>query len=192
MSEHFLRSKAQKQNPWMLLQLIGVPISAIFFLPPFSLVPHLLQKIQEEQVEALILATHWPTQPLVQSNFELSCTRASGVQTQCNKFGITTRLASWRPGTLKNYLKYIDLWKEIVSMNSFHIFSKSVQNILDFFSKLFSNGHNYSQINAVSSTLSSIITINKVPCQKYADVKKFMKVNFELQLTFPKYYDMGC
>ena len=47
----------------MFLQLIGVPISAIFFFPPFSLVPHLLQKIQVEQVEALILATYWPIQP---------------------------------------------------------------------------------------------------------------------------------
>ena len=66
----------------------------------------------------------------------------------------------------KDYSEYIDLWKEIVSMNSFHIFSESVQNILDFLSKLFSNGHNYSQTNTVSSALSSIITIDEVPCQK--------------------------
>ena len=48
-------------------------------------------------------------------------------------------LASWRPGTLKNYSKYIDLWKEFASMNSFGIFSNRVQNVLDFLSKLFSD-----------------------------------------------------
>ena len=132
---------------------------------------------------------------LVQSNFVLSSTRTSDLQTQCNQFDITTRfqsltpisrktftdggsidrekyrklgyskntrnilLASWRPGTLKNYSKYIDLWKQFASMNSFDVFSNRVQNVLDFLSKLFFDGHSYSQINAASSALSSIITI---------------------------------
>ena len=30
--------------------------------PPFSLLPRVLQKIQVEQVEALIVAPYWPTQ----------------------------------------------------------------------------------------------------------------------------------
>ena len=47
-------------------------------------------------------------------------------------------------------------------MNSFDIFSNRVQNVLDFHSKFFSDGHSYSQINTASSALSSIITINKV------------------------------
>ena len=60
-------------------------------------------------------------------------------------------------------------------MNSFDIFSNRLQNVLDFLSKLFSHGHSYSQINTASSTLSSIITINKIPCGKQIDVKRFMK-----------------
>ena len=73
-------------------------------------------------------------------------------------------------------------------MNSFDIFSNRVQNVLDFLSKLFSDGHSYSQINTVSSTLSSIISINKVPCGKDPDVKRFMKDIFELRPIFPKYH----
>ena len=46
----------------MFLQLIGVPISAIFFSLPLAWY-HILHKIQVEQVEALILATYWPIQP---------------------------------------------------------------------------------------------------------------------------------
>ena len=80
-------------------------------------------------------------------------------------------LVSWRPGALKSYSKYMDLWKEFASMNSFDIFSNRVQNVLDFLSKLFSDGHSYSQMNTASSILSSIITINKVPCGKHPDVK---------------------
>ena len=111
---------------------------------------------------------------LVQSNFELSSTRTSDLQTQCNQFDFTTRfqsqtpisrktisdggsiirekyrklgysentrsisLASWRVGTLINYSKYIDLWKQFASMNSFDIFSNRGRNVLHFLSKLFS------------------------------------------------------
>ena len=34
-----------------------------YLFPPFSLLPRVLQKIQVEQVEALIVALYWPTQP---------------------------------------------------------------------------------------------------------------------------------
>ena len=65
-------------------------------------------------------------------------------------------------------------------MNSFVIFRNRVQNVLNFLSKLFSDGHRYSQINTASKALSSIITINKVPCRKHPDIKSFMKSIFEL------------
>ena len=73
-------------------------------------------------------------------------------------------------------------------MNSFDIFSNKGQNILDFLSKLFSDGHSYSQINTAPSALSSIIIINKVSCEKHPYVKRLMKGIFELRPTFPKYY----
>ena len=82
----------------------------------------------------------------------------------------------------------MDLWKEFASINSFNIFSNRVQNVLDFLSKLFSDGHSYSQMKRASSTLSSIITINKVSCGKHPDVKRFMKDIFEFRPTFPKYH----
>ena len=72
-------------------------------------------------------------------------------------------------------------------MSSFDIFNNKVQNVLEFLSKLFSDGHSYSQINTASSALSSIITINKVSCGKHPDVKRFMKRIFKLWPTFPKY-----
>ena len=73
-------------------------------------------------------------------------------------------------------------------MNSFDIVSNRVQNDLGFLSKLFFDGYRYSQTNAASNTLSSIITINKVPYGKYPDVKRFMKSIFELRLIFPIYH----
>ena len=73
-------------------------------------------------------------------------------------------------------------------MDSFDIFSNRVQNVLDFLSKLFSDGHSYSQINTASSVLSSIITINKVPRGKHPDVKRFMKSIFEFAPIFSKYH----
>ena len=73
-------------------------------------------------------------------------------------------------------------------MNSFNIFSNRVQNVLDFLSKLLSDGHSDSQINTASSKLSSFTTINKVPCEKHPNVKRFIKGIFEFQPTFSKYH----
>ena len=73
-------------------------------------------------------------------------------------------------------------------MDSFDIFRNRVENVLDFLSKLFSDGHSYSQINTASSALSSIITINKVPRGKHPDVKRFMKSIFEFAPIFSKYH----
>ena len=73
-------------------------------------------------------------------------------------------------------------------MNSFDIFSNIVQNVLDFLSKLFSDGHSYSEINTASSELSNIITINKVPCGKHPDFKRVVKGIFKLRPTFPKFH----
>ena len=203
----------------MLLQLIGVPICAIFFLPATTCIAKDSSGASRSSNCITLLAN--PT--LVQSNFELSNTRTSDLQTQRNKFDITTRsqsqtsitrrtvtdggsiirdkyrkleysentrhilLASWGTGTLKNYSRYIDLWKEFAFMNSFDISSNRVQNVLDFLSKLFSDGHSYSEINTTSSELSSI-TINKVPCGKHPDVKRVMKGIFKLRPAFPKFH----
>ena len=54
--------------------------------------------------------------------------------------------------------------------------------------KVIPDGHSYSQINTAFSSLSSIITITKVPCGKHPHVKRFMKRIFELRPTFPKYH----
>ena len=64
------------------------------------------------------------------------------------------------------------MWNELASMNNFDTFSNRVQNVLDFISKLFSDGHNYSQINTTSSALSSIITI-RYPVKNIKMLKGF-------------------
>ena len=57
-------------------------------------------------------------------------------------------------------------------MNNFDTFSNRVQNVLDFISKLFSDGRNYSQINTTSSALSSIIAI-RYPVENIKMLKGF-------------------
>ena len=178
-----------------------------YLFPPFSPLPRVLQKDSSGASRSSNSSTLLANPTLVQSNFELSSTKTSDLQTLCNKFDITTRsqsqtpisrktvtdsgsivrekyrtlgysevtrnilLASWRPGTLKNCSKYIDLWKQFASMNSFDIFSNRVQNVLDFLSKLLSDGHSCSQINTASSALSSIITVNKYPVENIQMLK---------------------
>ena len=69
-------------------------------------------------------------------------------------------------------------------MNNFDTFSNRVQNVLDFISKLFSDGHNYSQINTTSSALSSIITI-RYPVENIKMLKGFWKTFSNFNQYFP-------
>ena len=96
----FHGDQIQKQNLQMLLQLIGVPISAIFSLPLFC--QHVYCKRSYGASRSSTFSTELPNPTLVQSNFELNSTRTSNLQTQCIKFEIITRSQSQIPKTRKN------------------------------------------------------------------------------------------
>ena len=80
---------------------------------------------------------------------------------------------------------------EFASMNSFKLFSNRLQNVFDTLSKLVCDGYSYNKTNTASSTLSNIITLDKVPSGKDLYVKRFVKDIFELRPMFSKYH-MTC
>ena len=60
--EYFSRRPDQKAKFIDIFTVNWRPYLCYLF-NPFSLLPRVLQKIQVEQVEALIVAPYWPTQP---------------------------------------------------------------------------------------------------------------------------------
>ena len=136
----------------MFLQLVGVPFVLSF--PSLYPTTTCIAKDSNGVSRSSNCSTLLVEPTLVQSNFELSCTRTSGLQTQCNKFDITARSQSQTPvsrktatdggstilekrkklGYFENTRKILlaNLWKQFSSMNSFDIISNRVQNALDY------------------------------------------------------------
>lgn len=97
-------------------------------------------------------------------------------------------LASWRPGTLKQYESSLKKWGTFCSANTIHTYHPSVEEVIEFLTSLYQQGLGYSAINTARSALSSIITLpNNNPLGEHPLIKRFLKGIFELRPALPKY-----
>ena len=120
----------------------------------------------------------------VQSNFELSSTRTSDLQTHGNKFDITTRSLSQTLISRKTVTDGGSIIRE-----KYRKLGYSEKHKKHFIGKLETRYTKYySKYIDLLKEFTSIITINEERCGKHPDVKRFMKGIFELRPTFPKYH----
>ena len=96
-------------------------------------------------------------------------------------------LASWRPGTLKQYDSYLHRWAKFCHDNEINVYQPRVEQVVEFLTHLFQTGLGYSAINTARSALSSIVTLGHVPLGEHPMIKRFLKGIFELRLSLPKY-----
>ena len=68
-------------------------------------------------------------------------------------------MASWRPGTQKQYQVYIQKWSHFCTQRKINHNQPTVEQALDFFTHLYEQGLTYSAINTARSALSSYITL---------------------------------
>ena len=68
-------------------------------------------------------------------------------------------MASWRPGTQKQYQVYIQKWSHFCTRRKINHNQPTVEQALDFFTHLYEQGLTYSAINTARSALSSYITL---------------------------------
>ena len=96
-------------------------------------------------------------------------------------------LASWRPGTRKQYDSYLHRWAKFCYDHEINVYQPSVEQVVEFLTQLFQTGLGYSAINTARSALSSIVTLAHVPLGEHPMIKRFLKGVFELRPSLPKY-----
>ena len=97
-------------------------------------------------------------------------------------------MASWRPGTKKQYSTYLNKWLEFCSKRTIDYSSPKISEAVEFLMTLHSQGLSYSSINTARSALSSILKLDN--CDNFGThplVTRFMKGIYELIKPKPKY-----
>ena len=100
-------------------------------------------------------------------------------------------MASWRPGTSKQYKTYLDNWQIYCRENKIDVFKPGLENAVEFLVTLYKSGIGYSAINTARSALSNLITLeNGMKFGEHPLVTRYMKGIFEIRPAFPKYSEI--
>lgn len=100
-------------------------------------------------------------------------------------------MASWRPGTSKQYSVYLKQWQDYCDQERLDVFDPGIPNAIEFLSSLQKLGLSYSAINTARSALSTIL-----PCEggitfgEHPLVCRVLKGIFELKPALPKYSEI--
>ncbi|XP_071791584.1 uncharacterized protein [Asterias amurensis] len=91
-------------------------------------------------------------------------------------------IASWRSGTKKCYKSAFDRWIQFCTRTETHPIRPTLVKVLDFLTKQFLSGSQYSSLNITRSALSAVIpTLEGVTVGSHPLVKRLMKGVFNLR-----------
>ncbi|XP_070191587.1 uncharacterized protein [Littorina saxatilis] len=96
--------------------------------------------------------------------------------------------ASWRPSTRQQYASYLSRWSKFCVQCQCDPLRPTIDEVLQFLTKLYEDGLAYSAINTARSALSAVVILpdNKtVGCHPL--VIRFLKGIFELRTPQPRY-----
>jgi len=97
-------------------------------------------------------------------------------------------MASWRPGTGKQYHSYLERWEKFCAQKAILTEDAGVENGIEFLASLYGDGLGYSAINTARSALSSVLTLpGNVTFGNHPLVTRFLKGVFELKPSLPRY-----
>ena len=95
-------------------------------------------------------------------------------------------LESWRTGTRKQYQTYVTAWVNYCFTNKTDQLQPSLQQVLEFLTKL-SKKVGYSAVATARSALSSFIVVNGMKVGEHPLVSRFMSGLFNQKPCFPRY-----
>ena len=78
---------------------------------------------------------------------------------EISKSACNLLMASWRPGTQKQYQVYIQRWSNFCAQRKINHNQPTVEQALESFTRLYEQGLTYSAINTARSALSSYIVL---------------------------------
>lgn len=97
-------------------------------------------------------------------------------------------MASWRPGTGKQYHSYLGRWEKFCAQKAIPEEDASVEHGIDLLASLYDEGLGYGAINTARSTLSSVLTLpGNVTFGNHPLVSRFIEGIFELTPSLPRY-----
>ena len=97
--------------------------------------------------------------------------------------------ASWRSSTQQQYRTYIQRWLCFCSERKTPPINPSVNDIIEFLTRLFDNGLGYSALNTARSALSTYFSVadGSTNVTSHIFVKRFLKGIYNLKPSLPKY-----
>ena len=97
-------------------------------------------------------------------------------------------MASWRPGTQKQYQVYIQKWSNFCAQRKIIHNQPTVEQALEFFTHLYEQGLTYSAINTARSALSSYIVLEDgTSLGQHRLVSRLLKGIFQSNPPSPRY-----
>ncbi|XP_076065157.1 uncharacterized protein LOC143039186 [Oratosquilla oratoria] len=97
-------------------------------------------------------------------------------------------LASWKPGTGKQYRLHLKRWTQFCDRWNVNPFNPTVSNIINFLSETFDRNVGYETINTARSAISSLgIVVDGCRAGNHPLVIRFMKGILNLRPPLPRY-----
>lgn len=97
-------------------------------------------------------------------------------------------MASWRPGTQKQYQVYIQKWSHFCTQRKINHNQPTVEQALDFLTHLYEQGLTFSAINTARSALSSYITLEDgTSLGQHPLVSRLLRGIFQSKPPSPRY-----
>lgn len=97
-------------------------------------------------------------------------------------------LASWKPGTAKQYRPHIRRWMQFCDRSDINPLDPTVSNIINFLTETFHRRVGYECLNTARGALSSLgIVVNSCRAGNHPLVNRFMRGVFNLRPTKPRY-----
>ncbi|XP_045123089.1 uncharacterized protein LOC123511349 isoform X4 [Portunus trituberculatus] len=110
--------------------------------------------------------------------------RGRGVSSE----GTEIIMASWRPGTMRQYRPHINRWSSFCDRWNINPSNPPVTNVLNFLSETFHGGVGYESVNTARGALSALgIILEGCRARNHPLINRFMRGVFNLRRSCPRY-----
>lgn len=110
--------------------------------------------------------------------------RGRGVSSE----GTEIIMASWRPGTLRQYKPHINRWSAFCNRWNINTSNPSVTDVLNFLTETFHRGVGYESVNTARAALSALgIMLEGCKAGSHPLINRFMRGVFNLRPSCPRY-----
>lgn len=122
--------------------------------------------------------------PIAGMSFVRQQLRGRGVSSE----GTEIIMASWRPGTMRQYRPHIKRWSSFCDRWNINPSTPSVISVLNFLSETFHRGVGYESVNTARGALSALgITLEGCRAGNHPLINRFMRGVFNLRPSCPRY-----